>query len=210
MEQTRYRICVRGRVSERLGSALGGMRREAGAIETAFTGEIRYELQLYGLLDRVRDLGLDSSANIRSEWLTRRPTTWRRRDDPRAPPPWPPGISPAADRWSPRTADLPLQASPARSTGLRLAAVVAALTSSPRQAVGDVTAIHASANFSDPRRHAPLPRFTSPDAVSQQPRTRKPHRSPTASSVQIPVRRERRQPITNILTMGTYRGARNF
>jgi hypothetical protein len=55
----------------------------------------------------------------------------------------------------------------------RSAAVVAALTSSPRQAIGDVTAIHASANFSDPRRHASLRRFTSPDAVSQQPRERR-------------------------------------
>lgn len=59
MEQTTYRICVRGRVSELLGSALEGMRREAGAMETAFTGEIRDQSQLYGLLDRVRDLGLE-------------------------------------------------------------------------------------------------------------------------------------------------------
>lgn len=54
-----YRICVRGRVTERLGSALEGMRLEAGAAETAFTGEIRDQSQLYGLLDRVRDLGLE-------------------------------------------------------------------------------------------------------------------------------------------------------
>jgi hypothetical protein len=59
VEQTIYRICVRGRVSERLGSALEGMRREAGAIETAFTGEIRDQSRLFGLLDRVRDLGLE-------------------------------------------------------------------------------------------------------------------------------------------------------
>lgn len=59
MQSTTYRICVRGRVSERLGSALEGMRLEAGATETAFTGEIRDQSQLYGLLDRVRDLGLE-------------------------------------------------------------------------------------------------------------------------------------------------------
>lgn len=59
MEQTVYRICVRGRLSERLGSALEGMHLEAGAIETAFTGEIRDQSHLYGLLDRVRDLGLE-------------------------------------------------------------------------------------------------------------------------------------------------------
>jgi hypothetical protein len=59
MQPTTYRICIRGRVTERLGSALEGMRLEAGATETVFTGEIRDQSQLYGLLDRVRDLGLE-------------------------------------------------------------------------------------------------------------------------------------------------------
>ena len=59
MQPTTYRICIRGRVTERLGFALEGMRLEAGATETAFTGEIRDQSQLYGLLDRVRDLGLE-------------------------------------------------------------------------------------------------------------------------------------------------------
>jgi hypothetical protein len=54
-----YRICIQGRLTERLGSALEGMRLEAGAIGTIFTGEIRDQSQLYGLLDRVRDLGLE-------------------------------------------------------------------------------------------------------------------------------------------------------
>jgi hypothetical protein len=54
-----YQICIRGRVSERLGSALEGMRLESRAAETVFTGEIRDQSQLYGLLDRVRDLGLE-------------------------------------------------------------------------------------------------------------------------------------------------------
>ena len=35
------------------------MRLEAGATETVFTGEIRDQSQLYGLLDRLRDLGLE-------------------------------------------------------------------------------------------------------------------------------------------------------
>jgi hypothetical protein len=35
------------------------MRLETGAAESAFTGEIRDQSQLYGLLDRVRDLGLE-------------------------------------------------------------------------------------------------------------------------------------------------------
>jgi hypothetical protein len=59
VQPTMYRICIRGRITGRLGSALEGMRLEAGAIETAFSGEIRDLSQLYGLLDRVRDLGLE-------------------------------------------------------------------------------------------------------------------------------------------------------
>lgn len=59
MQPTTYLICIRGCVTERLGSALEGMRLEAGATETVFTGEIRDQSQLYGLLDRVRDLGLE-------------------------------------------------------------------------------------------------------------------------------------------------------
>ena len=59
MQPTIYRICIRGRLTERLGSALEGMRLEAGATETVFTGEIRDQSQLYGLLDRVCDLGLE-------------------------------------------------------------------------------------------------------------------------------------------------------
>lgn len=59
MQPTMYRICIRGRVTERLGSALEGMRLEAGATETVFTGEIRDQSQLFGLLYRVCDLGLE-------------------------------------------------------------------------------------------------------------------------------------------------------
>jgi hypothetical protein len=59
MQPTMYRICIRGRLTERLESALEGMRLEAGATDTVFTGEIRDQSQLYGLLDRVRDLGLE-------------------------------------------------------------------------------------------------------------------------------------------------------
>jgi hypothetical protein len=54
-----YRICIRGRVSRRLAAAFEGMRLDASGADAAFTGEIRDQSQLYGLLDRVRDLGLD-------------------------------------------------------------------------------------------------------------------------------------------------------
>jgi predicted YcjX-like family ATPase len=59
VQPTMYEIYILGRVTERLGSALEGMRLEAGATETVFTGEIRDQSQLYGLLDRIRDLGLE-------------------------------------------------------------------------------------------------------------------------------------------------------
>ena len=59
MQPTMYQICIRGRVTERFGSAFEGMRLESGVIGTVFTGEIRDQSQLYGLLDRVRDLGLE-------------------------------------------------------------------------------------------------------------------------------------------------------
>jgi hypothetical protein len=59
VQRTMYRICIRGCVTERLGSALEGMRLETGATETVFTGEIRDQSQLYGLLDPVRDLDLE-------------------------------------------------------------------------------------------------------------------------------------------------------
>ena len=59
MQPTMYEICIRGRLTERLGSALEGMRLNSGPAETVFIGEIRDQSQLYGLLDRVRDLGLE-------------------------------------------------------------------------------------------------------------------------------------------------------
>ena len=59
MEPTVYRICVRGRVTERLASAFEGMRLESGVAQSGFTGEIHDQSQLFGLLDRVRDLGLE-------------------------------------------------------------------------------------------------------------------------------------------------------
>jgi hypothetical protein len=54
-----YEICVRGRLTERLEYALDGMQLKVGGAETVFVGEIRDQSQLYGLLDRVRDLGLE-------------------------------------------------------------------------------------------------------------------------------------------------------
>lgn len=59
MEPTRYRISVRGHLTERLGSAFEGMSLEAYGGQTILVGEIRDQSHLYGVLDRVRTLGLE-------------------------------------------------------------------------------------------------------------------------------------------------------
>lgn len=59
MEPTRYRITVRGRLTKRLGSAFGGLALEPGGEHTFLVGEIRDQAHLYGVLDRIRDLGLE-------------------------------------------------------------------------------------------------------------------------------------------------------
>ena len=59
MEPTKYRITVRGRLTERLGSAFGGFAMEPGSEQTILVGEIRDQAHLYGVLDQVRNLGLE-------------------------------------------------------------------------------------------------------------------------------------------------------
>lgn len=59
MEPTRYRIAVRGRLSGHLASALEGFALEPGNEHSVLAGEIRDQAHLYGILDRVRDLGLE-------------------------------------------------------------------------------------------------------------------------------------------------------
>jgi hypothetical protein len=56
---TRYRISVRGRLTEQLGSAFDGMILEPRNGRTVLVGEIRDQSHLYGVLDRVRNLGLE-------------------------------------------------------------------------------------------------------------------------------------------------------
>ena len=59
MEPIRYRITVRGRLTEWLGSAFEGLDMEPGTEHTALVGVIRDQSHLYGVLDLVRGLGLD-------------------------------------------------------------------------------------------------------------------------------------------------------
>lgn len=54
-----YRITVRGRLSERFVSAFDGMTLEPKKGESALVGRIVDQGQLYGMLDRLRDFGLE-------------------------------------------------------------------------------------------------------------------------------------------------------
>jgi hypothetical protein len=59
VEPTRYRITVRGRLTERLGSAFEGLTLEPGHEQTVLAGDIRDQAQLYGVLSRLCNLGLE-------------------------------------------------------------------------------------------------------------------------------------------------------
>ncbi|MDQ3889476.1 MAG: sigma-70 family RNA polymerase sigma factor, partial [Actinomycetota bacterium] len=56
---TRYRITVRGTLSERFEGTFAGMQLEAADGETALVGDVEDQSQLYGLLARLRDFGLE-------------------------------------------------------------------------------------------------------------------------------------------------------
>jgi hypothetical protein len=56
---SRYRIVLRGRLSERFETAFEGMALEPGPNQTVLVGEVRDQAQLYGLLDRLRDFGIE-------------------------------------------------------------------------------------------------------------------------------------------------------
>jgi hypothetical protein len=56
---TRYRIVLRGRLSKRFESAFEGMTLEHAPGRTVLTGEVRDQAQLYGVLDQVRDFGIE-------------------------------------------------------------------------------------------------------------------------------------------------------
>jgi len=59
VDATRYRIVLRGRLSERFAAAFEGMALESGPNQTVLVGEIRDQAHLYGLLDRLRDFGIE-------------------------------------------------------------------------------------------------------------------------------------------------------
>ena len=59
MEPTRYRITVRGRLTEHLKTAFEGLALEPGHERSVLVGEIRDQAHLYGVLGRVCNLGLE-------------------------------------------------------------------------------------------------------------------------------------------------------
>jgi hypothetical protein len=56
---TNYEIVVRGELSQRYSTAFEGMALEAEYGQTTITGPVVDQAHLHGLLDRVRDLGLE-------------------------------------------------------------------------------------------------------------------------------------------------------
>ena len=54
-----YRLVVRGRMSERMAHAFADLRVETTGAETALIGQFADQSQLYGVIDRLRDLGIE-------------------------------------------------------------------------------------------------------------------------------------------------------
>jgi hypothetical protein len=59
VETTRYRIVVRGRLSPAFGSAFEGIELELLPGATALEGTFTDQTQLYGVLERLRNLGIE-------------------------------------------------------------------------------------------------------------------------------------------------------
>jgi hypothetical protein len=54
-----YRIVVNGRLSERFATAFAGMVLEPSGGQTAIVGVVNDQSHLFGILERVRSLGLE-------------------------------------------------------------------------------------------------------------------------------------------------------
>jgi hypothetical protein len=59
MKPTHYEITVRGRLSNMLIAAFGGLTATFSATETVLRGEIADQAALYGVLDHIETLGLE-------------------------------------------------------------------------------------------------------------------------------------------------------
>lgn len=56
---SKYRIVVRGILSDRLGSAFTGMTLQPCGGATALVGAVADQSDLFGILERIRSLGLE-------------------------------------------------------------------------------------------------------------------------------------------------------
>jgi len=59
MQPGRYRITIRGRLSQRFASSFDGLTVEPVGQVTVLVGDFRDQAQLYGVLERVADYGLE-------------------------------------------------------------------------------------------------------------------------------------------------------
>ena len=59
IQGTPYQIRIRGRLTDRFADAFLGMEIVPGGRETVLLGLIEDQAHLFGVLDRIRDLGLD-------------------------------------------------------------------------------------------------------------------------------------------------------
>lgn len=59
MESRRYLITVRGRLTERFAARFEGLTLEAGDDVTTLSGVFHDQAQLYGVLERLADYGLE-------------------------------------------------------------------------------------------------------------------------------------------------------
>jgi hypothetical protein len=59
VESRRFRITVRGRLSERFAARFDGLSVEAGDGVTTLIGDFPDQARLYGVLERVADCGLE-------------------------------------------------------------------------------------------------------------------------------------------------------
>jgi hypothetical protein len=58
IQPNRYRVVVRGRLGEHLASCFEQLELESHSGESSLTGTFADQAQLHGLLDRLRDLGI--------------------------------------------------------------------------------------------------------------------------------------------------------
>jgi hypothetical protein len=59
VDGTRYEIVVKGQLSERFESTFDGLALAVQHGETVLSGEVADQAQLYGVLLRLRDLGIE-------------------------------------------------------------------------------------------------------------------------------------------------------